>query len=79
MELGEALRNTENSLADLTPLSSGAYSATSFQRKEAKICAVRRHHNPQPEGLSNLRTLRPAGPVNLKNLSRSKDAELTFQ
>ena len=31
-------------------------------------CGARRHHNPRPEGPSNLRTLRtlgPAGPVNL--------------
>ena len=46
-ELGEALRNTENSLVEMTPLSSVACGATSFLRKEAKICAVRRHHNPQ--------------------------------
>ena len=26
-----------------------------------------RHHNPRPEGPSNLRTLRPIGPVHLKN------------
>ena len=35
MELGEALRNTENSLVDLTPLSSVAYGDTFFQRKKA--------------------------------------------
>ena len=35
MELGEALRNTENFLVDLTPLSSVAYGDTSFLRKEA--------------------------------------------
>jgi hypothetical protein len=29
MELGEALRNTENSLVELTPLSSGTYGDTS--------------------------------------------------
>ena len=28
-----------------------------------------RYHNPRPEGPSNLRTLRPIGPVNPKNLS----------
>ncbi len=27
-----------------------------------------RYHNPRPEGPSNLRTLRPIGPVHLKNL-----------
>ena len=32
-------------------------------------CAPRgRYHNPRPEGPSNLRTLRPMGPVNPKNL-----------
>ena len=49
-------------------------------RKAAIIIAPEgRQHNPRPERPSNLRTLRPTGPVNLKNLSRSKDAELTFQ
>ena len=33
-----------------------------------KNCGASRHHNPQAKGLSNLRTLRPIGPVNLKNL-----------
>ena len=28
-----------------------------------------RYHNPRPKGPSNLRTLRPIGPVHLKNLS----------
>jgi len=31
--------------------------------------ALRAIHNPRPEGPSNLRTLRPMGPVNPKNLS----------
>ena len=32
------------------------------------ICGVSRHHNPRAKGPSNLRTLRPIGPVHLKNL-----------
>lgn len=35
MELGEALRNTENLRRDLTPLSSVAYGATPFLGKGA--------------------------------------------
>ncbi len=34
-----------------------------------KLIARRAIHNPRPEGPSNLRTLRPIGPVNPKNLS----------
>ena len=29
---------------------------------------IGRYHNPRPEGPSNLRTFRPIGPVNPKNL-----------
>ena len=38
MELGEALRNTENLRKDLTLLSSVAYGATPFQRKGGIYC-----------------------------------------
>ena len=38
MELGEALRNTENLSKELTPLSSVACGATSFLWKEAINC-----------------------------------------
>ena len=38
MDLGEALRNTENLRKDLTPLSSVAYGATPFLRKGAIYC-----------------------------------------
>ena len=48
------LRNTENSLVELTPLSSVACGATPFLGKGAKICAVRRYHNP----------LNPLNPLN---------------
>ena len=87
MELGEALRNTENSLVELTPLSSVACGATRWPGfkvfalcagyahilarlrsplqdfclgKGAKICAVRRHHNP----LNPLNLLNPLNPLN---------------
>ena len=56
---------------DLTPLSSVAYGATPFLRKGAKYCGESRHHNPQPEGLSNLE---PSGqrPVKLQNPQRRR-------
>ena len=40
------------------------------QSRNADFISIARRaiHNPRPEGPSNLRTLRPIGPVNLKNL-----------
>ena len=43
-----------------------------FHAPQARLfgfAAERRYHNPRPIGPSNLRTLRPQGPVNPKNLS----------
>ena len=56
MELGEALRNTENLSKELTLLSSGAFSATSFLWTEAINC-----------GKAATAALGPAGPVKPKN------------
>ena len=43
---------------------------TEGQSRNADFISIARRaiHNPRPEGPSNLRTLRPIGPVNLKNL-----------
>ena len=50
----------------LTPLS---YGATPFLGKGALYCGASRHHNPHAEGVSNLRTLGPAGPSILRTFS----------
>ena len=80
MELGEALRNTENLSKELTPLSSVACGATSFLWKEAINCGKAAtfplsasEHNPSTQPAAVRRPQPAPSGVSLFNLPRSGD------